>query len=211
MGETITTRALGRRYGMEGKSLRTLRMRLQRLGFLGQAERGKQTYPLLREGLPETGAAVRMEYESKFYRDTIANLVEGACAEIEALIEEMQEWQNNVEGTGLEHTSIYEEVVDCVSALEYADLDCFRDGPEQVAGEEIVAAPPYDINLLVGWGKSLGRDRRLANALAGPAAAAEHVLHLLEGELLGDDDVEAWVEEVQRVVEELDQISFPSR
>lgn len=136
---TITARALGRKYGMKGKGLRTLRLRLQRLRFLGRAERGRQTYPLLREGLPETGAAVRHEYESKFCRDTIASFVEGACAEIEALAEEMQEWQDGVEGTGLEYTSTYDEVVDCVSALEYVDLECLRDVPEEVYNEEIVA------------------------------------------------------------------------
>lgn len=210
MGETITARALGRKYGMKGKSLRTLRLRLQRLGFLGRAERGKQTYPLLREGLPGTGTAVRREYESKFHRHTIACFVEDACAEIEALAEEMQEWQSGLEGTGLEYTSTYDEVVECVGALEYIDLDQFRDVPEQVAGEDIVAAPPYDVHLLAGWGKRLGRGRRLANALAGPSAAAGHVLSMLEEGLMSVD-VREWVDEVQRAVEELDQISFPSR
>lgn len=49
--------------------------------------------------------------------DVIA-AVEEAYGEIEALKEEMENWQSNLESAGMENVPKYEEVEECVNALE---------------------------------------------------------------------------------------------
>jgi len=114
-----------------------------------------------------------------------------AQAELQALSEEMCEWRDNMEGTGLENTSKFEEVQETADSLE--NLSSTLDG---------VDLGDYDVDEQIefSWshpyGKHLGRSWR-----------AVYISTLLEAIAAKVDDDTA--NELQEVADELGAIDFP--
>jgi chromosome segregation ATPase len=60
------------------------------------------------------------KYKSRATRlqEAISKIEDGK-SEIDCLLEEIEEWRDNMQGTNLENTSKYQEVSDCADELEY--------------------------------------------------------------------------------------------
>lgn len=59
---------------------------------------------------------------AKKQTDTVTDLLEMAANDVATLTEEMEEWQGNMEGANMDHLPKYEQVSECVDALQNADL-----------------------------------------------------------------------------------------
>lgn len=70
---------------------------------------------------------------------TISDLLSDAVAEIESLADEMEEWYSNMDGTGLEATSVYEAVEDAAQALRqlYGDVESLMSDIEALEGFDV--------------------------------------------------------------------------
>lgn len=56
------------------------------------------------------------------HTDLVTDLVEMAASVVEELHEEMSAWQSSLEGANMDHLPKYEQVTECATSLEDADL-----------------------------------------------------------------------------------------
>lgn len=121
--------------------------------------------------------------------ETISEALEDAKFELSSLAEEMGEWRDNMEGTGLENTGRYEEISECADTLE--DLDSRLQDVEIEDDREIsyVWSHPYGRNLGRSW--RAGRIAACLNAIA---------------DALNDDENMA---ELQDIADQLEDLEFP--
>jgi hypothetical protein len=59
---------------------------------------------------------------AKKHTDSALGALEVAAGIVEGLHEEMTDWQSNMEGSSMEHLPKYEQVSECVDALDNADV-----------------------------------------------------------------------------------------
>jgi len=59
---------------------------------------------------------------AKTQTESALTLLEMAASEVESLQGEMTDWQGNMEGANMDHLPKYEQVTECVDALENADV-----------------------------------------------------------------------------------------
>jgi len=121
---------------------------------------------------------------------TITDALEDAKSELSSLAEEMGEWRDNMEGTSLENTSRYDEVMECADTLE--DLDSRLQNIEIEDDREItyVWSHPYGHNIGRSW-----RAGRVCAALNAIVAA------------LSDNDENT--AELEDIATELESVEFP--
>lgn len=138
-----------------------------------------------------------MAYKSVQHESTVGALVADAISELESLKDEMGEWRDNMEGTGLENTSKYEQVQEAADTLEsyVSEIEV----PEAL---EDVKATWYES---VNKNKRRGASRavRLGNAVSMLQAAAEA---LTDNETEGAEDLVSEIEELSGNVE---GVEFP--
>lgn len=231
--QTVTTSQLGKRYGQKGKALYRMRRQLQRLGVLGNAEKGRQTYPLKKRdeyyGTLNTVGAVIWAYKQAFCKTTVLAAIEDAASRVFELYEEMEEWASGVEQVGgLDQTDLCrmvreaaDELGDGSDTLEMLDLGVFKEYDATIWPE-----PPYDTFLLRGRAQYIGRGKQLANTIhnlrvaAGTlremAGSVEDLLHDsepgddVEGLERDKERLEELAGEVEEAADDLDCVDFPS-
>lgn len=137
--------------------------------------------------------------------------IAGGVEDIQCLLEEMREWQESLESADMTHMPKYDEVSECVSALErIEDIDGVTI-PEAVARLEV--------NYVIDTRRSAtSRNARMANAASPIRAAVEaltaYIEELAEENADNDDweepvDVEALRDEVEGVLDEVEYADFP--
>ena len=136
-------------------------------------------------------------YKQEKRESTVGDLVADAVSELESLKDEMSEWRDNMEGTGLENTSKFEQVSEAAETLESYVSEV--DVPDELSG---IAASWFES---VHRNKRRGASRsvRLGNAIAMLEAASEA---LGASEIEGAEDLETEVGELKDNVE---GIEFP--
>jgi len=203
--KTISGIGIGKKYEVEGKPLQKARKALYRLGYLGKPEKGKRTYPVFKE-LPESQAELWAEYRKQFYTNDLRSTIEDAHSEIEELACEMEEWSSNLEDGGLGDTYVAEQALDCSEMLQdQASMLGDLTVPDSLADLNVMTVIPYDVSLLSGRSRNIGRGKRLANALA----ALETAIAAPTSEMLENQEIGEWVGGLQEILDELGNIDFP--
>lgn len=121
------------------------------------------------------------------------------------LRDEMTEWQSNMEGASMEHLPKYEEVTECVDAMDDAvsTLETACDTLIDELSKADVALDSEGFNVPTDQRKRLSRSQRLANAIAPLSAAIEHVSGL------NFVDEGGTLDEITQALDELSNVSFP--
>lgn len=213
---TITTRAIGKKYSLTGVQLEHIRKSLTRLGYIQKDKQGgPQVYMHLKD-LPTDAAAVRQEYSDHYYKSDPVSALGDALSEIENLASEMTDWRDNMgQYDGLSATQKYEEVQTAADTLEeqQSELEDIQSGLGDLDGMEdieIVARPPFDPYF---YGYSMGRARRLSNALADLNAATEGIeLYRAKDDTSSEDSetAEDLFNRIGDVISELEGVDFPT-
>jgi hypothetical protein len=199
---------------LKGRALLRLRLRLQALDVVGdRLQKGGQTYHLLGD-LPTSPMGVIMLYNERFFRNTVEAICVGAVSEIDTLGDEMVGWLDGLESNpGLSQTDKCYQVGGCVDVLQYVSdlfIDVTDNLPSDVAELSVLAVPPYDVKLMTGRSRYLGRGRRAANVAGALQRVAEAVEDWLDGAGDPSGDVRPWLDKVRELVDELSAIDFPS-
>lgn len=129
---------------------------------------------------------------------------------VEELRDEMTEWRDNMDGTGLENTEKFEQVSECADALEtIADeidtaVSSLQDDSrlESILEDVIV----YQLQTPKNKRQNPARWARASNAAQALKAAMEHINSKVEGEDEGE------LEECQTLADqtdELEMLEFP--
>jgi hypothetical protein len=212
---TITTAQIKKVYGGKGAAARVTgqhaKRKLMALNIIrGPVKKGGQTYRVLGT-LPGSVTELNEAYAQKFQTWSVVDAYTDALSEIECLQNEMSDWRDNLDmSEGLSQTAKYDEVSEAADALEnaYYELEAFEELNDILGDEErILVVEPYDIRLLTGRSRNLGRARRMANALAGLNAVVEW---------LTPDKFEDAVEYTSAIdflsdtIDELECVEFPS-
>jgi hypothetical protein len=173
---------------------------------------GGQTYELLNE-LPDGAHVVRAAYRD-LHRTDVESALADAEAELECLKEEMGEWRDNMgQYSGLDQTDQYASVEEAADILESLDLDSV-DVPEGLSEIDVYDLPVYDIRLLQGRSRYLGRGRRATNT-AGTLRSITDAIKAEWGEE-GDDANDPpegtieFVDALESLADELESIDFPT-
>ncbi len=103
---------------------------------------------------------------AKKQTDSVTDLVEMAASDVESLKEEMMEWQGNLEGANMDHLPKYDQVTECVDALEGADLGTLAEYlVDAIAkAEALELAFDEQITHVVSTAKRQSRSDRLGEA-----------------------------------------------
>jgi len=137
----------------------------------------------------------RKKLKTETITQTVENALEDAKSEVSALAEEIGEWRDNMDGTGLENTMKYEEVSEAADSLE--DLDSrfqyIEIEDDDIKEKEITYywSHPY--------GRHIGRSWRAGMVVA----ALNAILEVLPDE----DDTRG---ELEDIVSEIENMEFPS-
>ncbi len=201
----LSSRALKKQYWRgAGEDLVTL-------GYAERVQRRKgclQWYRVLK-ALP-TGQDLDTEIRDHYTRP-ITEWLDVVDEELNALKEEMEEWRDNMDGTGLESTDKYQEVEECVDDLDAA-LEDFD--PEVAASNPNlsgISVPVEPGSLFVscnhrGKRKRIGRHWR--------AQEVCNILHAIEQAVRAkqspDKQVGEFADLIRNVVHGADSIEFPS-
>ena len=116
---------------------------LDRLGYLGERE-GRQkgavaVYDVLK---PLPTKEVLAEAIKPLYTKSFTDWYDEVSGELESLHEEMDSWRGNMEGTGLENTSKYEEVSECADQLDSAKDALPEEVPESLKDVRLLVLMP---------------------------------------------------------------------
>lgn len=195
--------SIGKKYRRTGKALQKVRLTLHQLGYLAQAKKGKRSYEVLKP-LPETRSLLWNEYCKQFYTGDLGTFVEDAKSELEELGYEMEEWSSNLEDSALMYTYKAEQVYDCYQLLQdqvllLGDLET----PESLTSRTLMVIIPYDVALLQGRSRNIGRWKRMSNALT----TLERIMVMRTDDMLEDE--EAWMVALGKIIDELQDIEFP--
>lgn len=223
----ITTHALGKRFGLTGQPLWLIRRKLQRLSYLSSSpsQRGGRTYIVHME-LPYSASAINHEYSARFYTVSVDSAIADAQSEIYGLAEQMREWSDNMDSGGLGSTDLYDRVTDSADALEEQESQLASlDLPSVLSGVSVTASPVYDVWLLKGRSRQLGRGRILANTLAVLLAVVDEaelwvkpdseIKEFEEDEdtcsqmAADNEDLEEWIQQLRDIIDELEAVEFP--
>lgn len=172
---------------------------------------------------------------AKKQTDTVIDLIEMAAADVASLTEEMEEWQSNMEGANMDHVPKYEQVSECVEALQNADLASYAERlvDELSKAQAMGLAFDTQITHTVSTAKRQSRADRLGEACGYLEVALDEVVERLrqlrsdlgfaesdtdvttdqgaEAQQKADalDDVEAAAEDVRNAWDELLGVEFP--
>lgn len=115
---------------------------LERLDYLGEREGREKgavaTFDVLK-ALP-TKEALEVEVKP-LYTKPLTDWYDEARGEVESLQEEIGSWRDNMEGTGLENTSKFEQVSECADQLDNALGALPEEVPEAVKAEKVFVSP----------------------------------------------------------------------
>jgi len=136
--------------------------------------------------------------------------------EIESLRDEMTEWRDNMDGTGLENTQKYEAVSEAADQLDNVDSITFDDLDSVMEEAELaddIKALTYKAILMVPRSRrqSSSRSVRLSNAVSTLTGALDCIEAYL-AELPESDkvtDIQTEVDNLRGLVEEMDGVEFP--
>lgn len=158
-------------------------------------------------------------------KGTVREALESVPGEITDLKDELQEWQSNLEGNGMEHLPKYDEVTEAADSLENVETEL-----ENAASELISALDKHENKSIrallddsIEWsefqpykGRSYSRADRCSNAIAPLQCAADHIkseiAELVEDHGVKEDDTQevfSYAEEVETQCEEAESICFP--
>ena len=142
--------------------------------------------------------------------------------EIQDLRDEMQEWVDNMSGTGLENTSRYEMAEEAVSELDRVDdidFDEIWDAiPENcIITAEDLKAIKFTCSLYTPKSRKQhpSRSYRLSNAICHITDALEEMREYIDAKLDGKDTPEdirkilEAIDSVESSVQDLDSVDFP--
>lgn len=149
-----------------------------------------------------------------------------SCSETESLRDEITEWRDNMDGSGLENTSKYEEVSECADGLDNVDsLDDPLSGLLESAEKMGIKDETIEVTQYVNRRKGRGPARwvRLSNESSAIRAGIERVKEEAEkkekilqeqeeeDENLREvvDRVEECASELEDYLGELESVSFP--
>jgi hypothetical protein len=141
-------------------------------------------------------------------------LIEDGISVIQELTEEMESWRDNMDSGNMTHMPKYEEVGECVDALEQADSDAESSDWAERLGEALtkVTVPSYQEMRPYGKG-SMSRAMRLSNGVAALEAAISFLQEQEpEGgwpEVTGNEDPQGVIDDLQNVVDTLQGVNFP--
>jgi iron only hydrogenase large subunit-like protein len=137
-------------------------------------------------------------------------------SDIESLRDEMTEWRDNMDGTGLENTSKYEAVSEAADQLDNVDSITFDDldsALEEAGIQEEVKALKYTTTQFVPRSKrqSTSRAYRLSNAVAIVTGALDAIETYLNEQEDQDkvSDIQTEVDNLRGLIEEMDSVEFP--
>jgi hypothetical protein len=115
---------------------------LERLGYLGEREGREKgavaVYDVLK---PLPGQAALAEAIKPLYTKSFTDWYEDAKGDMESLQEEISSWRDNMEGTGLENTSKFEQVSECADQLDNAVQAVPEKVPEAVKDLKVFVSP----------------------------------------------------------------------
>jgi DNA repair exonuclease SbcCD ATPase subunit len=148
------------------------------------------------------------------------------CSDIESLRDEITEWRDNMDGSGLENTSKYEEVSECADGLDNVDsLDDPLSGLLESAEKMGIKEEMVEVSQYVNRRKGRGPARwvRLSNEMSAIRAGVERIKEeiekketILQEQEEEDEDLREVVdeanehaEELEGCLEELENVSFP--
>lgn len=210
----ITTRAIGKMYNLTGIKLERVRLYLARLGYIQKDRTGSaQAYTRVK-ALPTDVDVLHQEYSDRYYKTNPVSAFEDALSEVESLSEEMTSWRDNMgQHEGLSATQKYEEVETAADTLEnqQSELDSIQSDLEKLDGLdeiELTVAPPYDPHF---YGHSMGRAKRLANALADLNGVKEGLeLYKIDKSPEDQLNIDQLVDQLDNAISELEGVDFPS-
>ena len=142
---------------------------------------------------------------------SIDGIVSDSLSEIESLKDEMQEWADSLSSNNMEHLPKYDEVTECIDALENAisnipDMpDLLPEMKDEVKWQE--KAPYKGVP---------SRSTRLNNATNDITQVIDYIESFLadfedENEEYADlvQEWESYKDDLQNIVDEADSVSFP--
>jgi len=119
------------------------------------------------------------KYKINTYVGTIGGALDGAKADIESLKDEMTEWRDNLDSNGMSHMPKYDEVSECVDALEriYDNLDGIdlSELPGDVVDRSVsyTEMSPYGRKPMPQWMRFENAQSMISAAKAGIEAARD--------------------------------------
>lgn len=130
---------------------------------------------------------------------TLQEAIEAAKTDLEILADDMGNWRDNMDGTGLENTSKYEDVSDCADSLEQG-IDTLGDidVPEFLRGVQVKVSEFKDQK--AGW--------RILDAVVSRLNDSAESLRN-DSKLKENDEAQLFAEELEGASSELDGIDFP--
>lgn len=151
---------------------------------------------------------------AKKQTDSVTSLIESAASDVTSLVEEMEEWQSNMEGASMDHLPKFEQVSECVDALQGADLQTYADYLVEALGKADALGLTFDeqITHVVSTAKRKTRADRLGEACGYLEMALDAIAirtTALRSEMtpedLNDQETEAR-EDVQPKLDTLDEV-----
>lgn len=142
-------------------------------------------------------------YKTEQVKLTVAETLN--CAEVEMLHGEMEEWSNNMDGSGLENTQKFEDVSACADTLECAsDLEEALSTVREALEGGSLGSKELTYSLMVNKNRKRGPSRavRLGNELT----ALRHGIEAAEEYF---EEVTEAIEEIKGHLDELEGVDFP--
>lgn len=177
--------------------------------------RARPAVYLVKLPLPDKEALAKLAL-AKLYTRPLGDWYEDAKSDEEGLRDEMTEWRDNMDGSGLENTSKFEEVSQAADSMEAQELPGM---PEALAGIPVTVHPS---SLVVSARHRHGKDRtgrswRHSEAL-GILEAVKEAAEALGAELRGKATEEAeeraaiaeeFAGEIANYTDEVEGVDFP--
>jgi len=202
LGGVLTITKLKKMF--DGYASRVLTM----TGFLNQLERKKgaiRKYEIIQK-LP-----TQVEYKTlrnKHFSYSVTDLVSGAISVFGELKDEMEEWRDNLDGTGLENTNKYSMVEAAAEQLEYcteeiSEFDAVMEKINSAFGEggdlKAVVLPTLRNRRCPD-----SRPNRLSDAVTEMEAAKEAIDDFKNA--LDEEKEQEFIQEIEYVIGELDEM-----
>ena len=135
---------------------------------------------------------------AKKHTDSALGVLEMVASVVESLHEEMTDWQSNLEGNSMEHLPKYEQVSECVDALDNAEVRNPVDELETLLGSRAAGETSDDLvqidlgAVMVTYEMSTAKRQSRADRLGEAQDCMERALSALEERLavLKEQDAE---------------------